>query len=273
MPAPRFFRLLEPDACEDIPGLLRIAEHVSDDEKPLSMILIEFEVEKFHVDAFAIYGITCPPTVRRAVLKRQAEFFFGRLAARWAMRFHGHDGIDIPVGLHREPVWPDELIGSISHSRRFAVAAICARTTCRGIGIDLEEVLAGDALTAVCHSVIDADESALLNNSAATEHDFRLLSTVAFSVKESFFKAAFGQVGRFFGFDALRVCGLNTKKCHLELEVTEDLVHGLRKGDTLLAGYMMVQPGTMMTWVICPPVRDPPHLQYGHKCPHWLVTV
>ena len=248
--APRSFRLYAPDACTgDVPGLSRIAEYAIDDEQHTSAILIEFEARAFHVDAYAAHGIACPAAVRGSVLKRQAEFFFGRLAARWAMQLQGCADVEIASGRHREPIWPGALTGSISHSRHVAAAAIGARASRWGMGIDLEEVLAGESLEAVRRAVIDADESALLRACSVTDDDLGFLSTVAFSAKESFFKAAFAQVGRMFGFQALRLRGLDPRRRHLELEVTADLADGLRKGRVLSAAYASVRPGTVLTWM------------------------
>ncbi|WP_244171285.1 hypothetical protein [Xanthomonas populi] len=63
----------------------------------------------------------------RSVRKRQAEYFFGRLAARQALQ---HQALVvtgtypyIATGSSREPIWPAQVIGSISHTNQLAAAA------------------------------------------------------------------------------------------------------------------------------------------------------
>ena len=51
----------------------------------------------------------------RAVPQRRREFFAGRLAAHRAMEALGHLPEPVPMGQDRAPVWPQGLVGSISH--------------------------------------------------------------------------------------------------------------------------------------------------------------
>lgn len=54
--------------------------------------------------------------------------------------------------MHREPVWPAGVVGSISHSRRLAAAVVAPGLVLQAIGLDIEPALPLDAdlLARVC---------------------------------------------------------------------------------------------------------------------------
>jgi 4'-phosphopantetheinyl transferase EntD len=75
--------------------------------------------------------------MQRAVPRRRAEFATGRWCARQALaQLHLAPG-PIVVGPWRNPVWPDQLTGSISHTTDVCAAVVAHRTTWKAIGIDL----------------------------------------------------------------------------------------------------------------------------------------
>lgn len=65
-------------------SLLGASRCTLDDYAP-PLYLIEFDAESFHPQAFTSASVDCPASVARIVRKRQAEFLFGRLAARLAL--------------------------------------------------------------------------------------------------------------------------------------------------------------------------------------------
>ncbi|MGW8340309.1 4'-phosphopantetheinyl transferase family protein [Xanthomonas axonopodis] len=156
---------------------------------------MDFASDQFSPDAFARCAIACPPAIVRSVRKRQAEYFFGRLAARHALYQQGlvthPDTVQIATGDAREPVWPKAAAGSISHSHRLAISAVAPADRWRSIGIDLEHLASPDAQAALRATVVNASELALLK----TLHDagdlaLDALLTLVFSAKESLFKAS-----------------------------------------------------------------------------------
>jgi len=125
----------------------------------------------------------------RAVPDRRAEFAAGRRAARMALAAVGLPEVEIPVGPRRAPVWPEGVSGSITHDRGVALAAVI--TNGGAIGIDLTEAV---PLPAELRDTVlpHRDEAALTGWEAR----------VAFSAKESFFKALYPSVETLFGFEA-----------------------------------------------------------------------
>ncbi|WP_137702263.1 4'-phosphopantetheinyl transferase family protein [Marimonas lutisalis] len=77
--------------------------------------------------------------VARAVPKRRAEFAAGRRAAHRAMEALGHLAAPVTMEANRAPVWPDGLIGSISHCNGGCAALVARGADLRAVAIDLED--------------------------------------------------------------------------------------------------------------------------------------
>ncbi|MCC4596961.1 4'-phosphopantetheinyl transferase superfamily protein [Xanthomonas campestris pv. phormiicola] len=198
--------------------------YLLDDGTPL--YALGFDAARFHAQAFAAAAIACPDSVARSVRKRQAEFLFGRLAARLALREAlgpAQAQAEIAIGASREPRWPAGGLGSISHSDGCAAAVALPAGRAHGIGIDLERLLAPAAREAVLSMAIDAQEAELLAAAADAQWSHDALLTALFSAKESLFKAAFGAVGRYFDFAAARLCAVDLEERRLRLRLTETL--------------------------------------------------
>ncbi|MGO4684078.1 4'-phosphopantetheinyl transferase family protein [Hyphomicrobium sp. 2TAF46] len=91
--------------------------------------------------------------VAHAVPRRRLEFAKGRDCARKAMASLGHANASLPRGPDRMPVWPDDLVGSITHTGTWTAAAAARRDQgFLAIGIDLEpaDELAFDLWDWVC---------------------------------------------------------------------------------------------------------------------------
>lgn len=139
----------------------------------------DFSAELFPVEAACI---------ARAVPKRRSEFAAGRACARRAMMEIGGSAQALPAGSDRAPVWPDGIVGSISHCDGMC-AAVAAR---RGdgfaaLGLDIEPRLELDAdlLDIVC------SEREIAWLSALPKRDSGVMSRAMFCAKEAVFKAQY----------------------------------------------------------------------------------
>ncbi|MDQ0008332.1 4'-phosphopantetheinyl transferase EntD [Luteibacter jiangsuensis] len=209
-------------------------------------VLLRFDAALFHAGLFAANGIAMPDSVARSVVKRQADFFHGRLAAKLALRTMGiEDDASIGIGDQREPLWPSAIAGSISHTHGMAGAVVAPSGAIRGIGLDIEHVVTTDAEAALRGPVVDAGEQAVLDTLFADDPLLGL--TIAFSAKESLYKALFPQVGRFFDFDAAVVQYVDTAARTVRLVLKSTLAPGLRGGTCLQVRYDVIFPRLVMT--------------------------
>ena len=74
----------------------------------------------------------------RAVDKRRYELAAGRDAARAALRLLGAPAIAIGRGRRGEPLWPEGVVGTITHTDTLCVAAVADAGAMRGLGLDAE---------------------------------------------------------------------------------------------------------------------------------------
>ncbi len=135
--------------------------------------------------------------VSRAVPKRQREFSTGRKLARLAMGY-----LDLPRDIigrdsQRRPIWPEGMVGSITHAGDIVIAGIARSSSVTGFGIDLEEV------DRVSENLYDKllTENEIETSKQADER----LPALIFSAKEAGYKATNPIVGKFIGFHEAEV--------------------------------------------------------------------
>lgn len=70
---------------------------------------------------------------------RLKTYILGRCAAHRALQILQKEIVPILKGKDGEPIWPFDLVGSISHKETIAVAAVGKKNRYKGIGIDIED--------------------------------------------------------------------------------------------------------------------------------------
>ncbi|MEZ6880519.1 enterobactin synthase subunit EntD [Enterobacter sp. KB-280D8] len=153
--------------------------------------------------------------------KHKADHLAGRIAAAHAL----NDRTIPAIGPSGEPLWPEGVSGSITHSGTQAMAVV-VRDRLALIGIDCETILPENEAREIKDGIIDAREERVLSHSG---YPFALALTLAFSAKESLFKALFPRVQAWMGFDSARVTMLDDKT--LTLALTRQLA-GFNEGAT-----------------------------------------
>lgn len=90
--------------------------------------------------------------VARAVPKRRREFYAGRMAAHRAMEALGRLPEPVPMGADRAPIWPDGIVGTVSHCRDACVAVLGLSADYQALAVDIEpdEALPEDVAETVC---------------------------------------------------------------------------------------------------------------------------
>lgn len=125
--------------------------------------------------------------IENAVLKRQREFIAGRTSARMALMQMGYTNQPVPRSASRAPLWPEGVVGSISHNSHYCVAVTSLSSLYTGIGIDIESPvgLSPDLVNLVC---TPSEREFLSHRSGPVRGK---LAKLFFSAKESVYKCIF----------------------------------------------------------------------------------
>jgi enterobactin synthetase component D len=151
---------------------------------------------------------------------RQQEFLYGRVcAAKAAFNITGKHYWEIGVGEHRAPIWPDGLVGSITHGAGVVAAAVGRSPQLLGVGIDLEQ--RGRVKDRLSRIILSSNDL-----STVPEMEQEDLLALIFSAKESLYKALYPQVKTFFGFDAASLVELNSSQNSFTLELVQRIGAG-----------------------------------------------
>jgi 4'-phosphopantetheinyl transferase EntD len=125
--------------------------------------------------------------VARAVAKRQQEFAAGRECSRLLLAQFGIVDFALRVGDDREPLWPDALVGSITHTEHFCAVVVAEKTRLSAVGIDSE--ISGSVKPELWESICTDVERAWLDTLEVSQQ--AAAATLIFSAKEAFYKSQF----------------------------------------------------------------------------------
>ena len=139
--------------------------------------------------------------LQRAVPKRAEEFAAGRLCARLLLREFGINDFAIEVGTHRQPLWPEALVGSITHTTGFCAAVVAPKKCLRSVGIDTE--ITGSVKTELWRNICTPAETTWLGSLPKSEQ--LAAATLIFSAKEAFYKCQFALTQERLGFQDVSV--------------------------------------------------------------------
>lgn len=140
--------------------------------------------------------------VANAVAKRRLDYASARHCARKALAELGIGPVPILSGSRREPLWPDGVVGSMTHCAGYRAAAVARAARVRTVGIDAEPH--GPLPEGVLPAVALDDERVHLCELAAAQpgtHWDKLL----FSAKESVYKAWYPLARVFLEFEQARL--------------------------------------------------------------------
>jgi 4'-phosphopantetheinyl transferase EntD len=138
--------------------------------------------------------------VKNTVASRRREFSTGRACARVALSRLGVQPAAIPADEHRAPVWPDGVIGSLSHTRGHTAVAVAHQTRYASIGLDIEaEGRLDDSLVEM---ICTTEEVRSLRRGSMP---LSAAALYVFSAKESFYKCQYPLTHRMLEFHDVQV--------------------------------------------------------------------
>jgi enterobactin synthetase component D / holo-[acyl-carrier protein] synthase len=140
--------------------------------------------------------------VGKAVEKRRREFTTARACARAALGQIGLPVVPILTGERGEPLWPQNVVGSITHCEGYRACAVARSSEILTIGIDAEP---NAALPEGLLADIARPEELPGLRAMATEYPNVHWDRLLFSAKESVYKAWFPLAERWLGFEDARI--------------------------------------------------------------------
>src|SRR3979409_537694 len=162
-----------------------------------------------------------PQALRHATQKRQREFLAGRWCAEEALQCLGAGSTHVAMAEDRAPIWPDSVIGSITHTGDFAAAAVAWAADIAGPGIDSERISAPAAAGEIA-DICMVNEATLFK--AAHGRSFCEFCTFVFSAKEAVFKCLFPLTRKFLEFSDVRITSFDwNRKCFAWTTVSENV--------------------------------------------------
>lgn len=193
----------------------------------VSVLTANFAIEA----AYACFDIDLSEAVTRVSTKRKLDFLTGRLAAKLALQALGLAHFTVLKGKYGEPLWPDGMTGSISHTGdKTSCTAICcayrqsSMQNCSAIGVDIEAKINNVCFEhQVCFDRAEPQHYACLNNHAFLNHQETMtlleylcgihpnhyIYLMIFSAKESLIKAIYAKYNILLSFLAFEYIGVS----------------------------------------------------------------
>lgn len=162
--------------------------------------------------------------VAKASPKRQREFSCGRYFAHQLLNKLGFS--DFIIGRDKKgcPLWPEALVGSISHTSHYCVAMIAKQDTVVSIGVDLEE--SGRMKKPLWSKLFTTNETRVLESIKEPDEQMRQ-AAIVFSAKEAFYKCDYPVNNHFHDFTDIEI----------KLDVDSRQLQVIQLSDGLLADY------------------------------------
>jgi enterobactin synthetase component D / holo-[acyl-carrier protein] synthase len=133
--------------------------------------------------------------------KRLRDFAAGRACAHRALEELGIAGFSLLSGAQREPLWPQSIVGSITHTNGYAAAVVARASEIRSVGVDCEIV---DAVREdLWPSICTPTEIERLKQLPAAQQQQQ--AALIFAAKEAFYKCQFPLTRAWVGFEEVLI--------------------------------------------------------------------
>lgn len=140
-------------------------------------------------------------SISHCASKRIEDFTRGRACARRGLEQLGFPTFSLLSGEKREPLWPPEIVGSITHTTGFAAAVVARGAAVEGLGIDCEviESVGQDLWERIC-TPREQEHLAKLPEARAQQQ-----AALIFAAKEAFYKCQFPLSREWVGFEDVSI--------------------------------------------------------------------
>ncbi len=133
--------------------------------------------------------------VARAVDRRKREFAAARACARRALGRFGFAPAPLLNAEDRAPIWPEGIVGSITHTHGYCAVAVARWERVASVGVDVETAAPMDE--PIWRRVLTDREITRITASGRTPAE---MGRLYFSAKEAFYKCQYPLTRTFLGF-------------------------------------------------------------------------
>ena len=140
-------------------------------------------------------------SVSHCAIKRIDDFTRGRACARRGLGQLGIEGFSLLSGDKREPLWPPEIVGSITHTTGFAAAVVARSAQVQALGIDCEVIESVDP--DLWERICTREEQERLGR--LPEAQAQRQAALIFAAKEAFYKCQFPLSRAWVGFEDVSI--------------------------------------------------------------------
>ena len=214
--------------------------------RKISLEWVEYDVALYNKALFTQYAIKPPLELASWVTQRQAQFLAGRVAAKNSLP-ECYKNQPIGVGNHREPIWPNGRMGSISHADNISIAISQAKLS-GGLGIDIQSVFDEHEVRSSVTLILSHSDQALFQGSLSGLSDRQFL-TLVFSAKECFFKAVFNQVGEYFDFNVVSIKSFDSQARKIVLASDVELSENIKPSRNYVIDYVWINNNKIITFL------------------------
>lgn len=170
--------------------------------------------------------------------KRKMEYLAGRYCAQKALEHLGVNNFNLARQEDHSPLWPQGVVGSITHTKQLAIAAVSKKL--KGIGIDAEALISTERFKNISKMIISSQEKILV------EQDCNLYPTLAFSAKESLYKVIYPLCKEYFGFLDASIIDIQADSFKLLLHSKKEQV-ALFNGE--YKGFYKIIDDILISWI------------------------
>ena len=165
-----------------------------------------YVASEFKIADLKLHDFSYPERFESFHSHKQAEFLASRLALKKIYE-HFKCTVTVPSTSSQVPTWPAGHLGSITHTKDYAVVAM-AQTSgqkLRGLGIDCERLERTAQIEKTWSKISTLADRQYLEQNQLNDPHWKLL---IFCAKEALYKAAYPLVQTYFGFDQANVVSI-----------------------------------------------------------------
>lgn len=203
----------------------------------LHKIVINIDTQMDINSIYKDFDIFQPKALETVSLKRKSEFLIGRISAKYALKFLGFNhSFILHKGRYGEPIWPENISGSISHAMYSPTKGIAISYACNNTqvmeqtaeqltkliaGIDIELKQNNDLFLrnpTIVNSYLSMQE---LKYSSTFKQSNPLIYLILFSSKESIIKAIFSKYNLIISFKSIHCININTQNNFINFYISK----------------------------------------------------